>query len=98
MSARGDLGSNRDVFFVELNGFDTHSDMSSTLSSLLTYVDAALESFVEEMKGQGVWGNVTIVSASDFGRTLTSNGLGTDHAVRARTRHLLHTREHAQHT
>jgi cullin-associated NEDD8-dissociated protein 1 len=29
---------------------------------------------------QGVWGNVTIVSASDFGRTLTSNGLGTDHA------------------
>ena len=82
IDARGTLGSNRDVFFVELNGFDTHSDMDTTLSTLLGYVNGALESFVEEMKGQGVWGNITLVSASDFGRTLTSNGLGTDHAVR----------------
>lgn len=32
------------------------------------------------MIAQGVWQNVTIVTVSDFGRTLTSNGLGTDHA------------------
>ena len=80
VAARGTLGSNRDVFFVELIGFDTHSDMDATLSGLLGDVNDALGSFVAEMKAQGTWGNVTIVSASDFGRTLTSNGLGTDHA------------------
>ena len=85
VAARGTLGSNRDVFFVELIGFDTHSDMDDTLSGLLGYVNNALGSFVAEMKAQGTWGNVTIVSASDFGRTLTSNGLGTDHACVAHT-------------
>jgi hypothetical protein len=30
-----------------------------------------------------LWGNVTIVTASDFGRTLTSNGVGTDHGGHA---------------
>ena len=38
--------------FVELNRFDTHSDMDTTLTTLLDYVDGALESFVEEMKAQ----------------------------------------------
>jgi len=42
--------------------------------------DAALESFEKEMKLQGLWGNVTIVQASEFGRTITSNGDGSDHA------------------
>jgi uncharacterized protein YceK len=28
----------------------------------------------------GIWDGVTVVTVSDFGRTLTSNGLGTDHA------------------
>ena len=40
----------------------------------------ALEDFVAEMKAQGIWNKVTVVSASDFARTLTSNGKGTDHA------------------
>ena len=50
------------------------------MEALLGTVDAALESFEEEMKLQGLWGNVTVVQASEFGRTITSNGLGTDHA------------------
>ena len=40
---------------------------------------AALRSFVNEMKSQGRWDDVTVLSASEFGRTITSNGLGTDH-------------------
>jgi cullin-associated NEDD8-dissociated protein 1 len=32
------------------------------------------------MVHQGIWDNVVVVTASDFGRTLSSNGLGTDHA------------------
>ena len=35
--------------------------------------------FVDEMKAQGVWENVVIQEASEFGRTLASNGRGTDH-------------------
>jgi len=32
------------------------------------------------MKGLGVWGDVTLQSLSEFARTMTSNGAGTDHA------------------
>jgi uncharacterized protein (DUF1501 family) len=42
-------------------------------------VDDALAAFEEEMKAQNLWDNVVVVTASDFGRTLTSNGYGTDH-------------------
>ena len=43
-------------------------------------IDAALAPFIREMEGAGTWNDVAIVSASDFGRTLTSNGRGSDHA------------------
>lgn len=36
--------------------------------------------FVAEMKAQNMWDSVTVLTASDFGRTLTNNGAGTDHA------------------
>ena len=51
-----------------------------TLRTKFDAINAALECFVAEMKAQGVWDDMAIVSLSDFGRTLTSNGLGTDHA------------------
>jgi uncharacterized protein (DUF1501 family) len=79
IQARGALGAGRDAFFVKLGGFDTHLDVAAGLARGLRDVDAALASFAAEMRLQGVWGNVTVVSASEFGRTLTSNGLGTDH-------------------
>jgi hypothetical protein len=36
--------------------------------------------FMAEMKAQNMWDSVTVLTASDFGRTLTNNGAGTDHA------------------
>ena len=48
---------------------------------LVTVLNQALEDFVTEMKAQdNVWENITMVTTSDFGRTLSSNGAGTDHA------------------
>jgi uncharacterized protein (DUF1501 family) len=79
IKARAAMGTNRNSFFVKLDGFDTHNDPTQ-LNNLMAQVDAALGSFEAEMKAQGLWDNVVVVTASDFGRTLTSNGYGTDHA------------------
>ena len=43
------------------------------------WINAALRSFVSEMKTAGRWDDTTIFSVSEFGRTVTSNGQGTDH-------------------
>jgi cullin-associated NEDD8-dissociated protein 1 len=74
------LKSNRDVFVAKIGGFDTHSDATATLATLLGDINDALASFVAEMQLQGVWDDVTVIASSEFGRTLVSNGLGTDHA------------------
>ena len=70
------------MFVVKLDGFDTHSNLGDELASLLQRLNTALNSFVTELKRPDVdlWNNVTIALVSDFGRTLTSNGVGTDHA------------------
>merc|ERR1719433_1360014 len=48
-------------------------------------VDEALEVFVGELKAQGIWNSVVIASMSEFGRTLDSNGKGSDHAWAGQT-------------
>jgi len=77
--ARSALGSERDVFFVQVPRFDTHSDSVSVLEWLFGDVDTALGAFVAEMKAQGTWDSVVVQSVSEFGRALVSNGQGTDH-------------------
>ena len=78
---RDKFEAHRDVYYTQIGGFDTHSDNGPALTALLTQIDNALGCFKTEMETyQGIWNNVTIVSGSEFGRTLTSNGLGTDHA------------------
>jgi len=70
----------REAFFVSLGGFDMHNEVNESLAERLGEVDAALSSFVAELQALGVWEDTVVVSASDFARTLSSNGLGTDHA------------------
>ncbi|CAK0857865.1 unnamed protein product [Prorocentrum cordatum] len=69
----------RDFFFVQIGGFDTHGSQDATLSERFEEIDGALRDFVGELTQQGVFDDVVIVTHSDFGRTLTSNGGGTDH-------------------
>lgn len=78
IKSRDKLETERAVFFVQSGGYDTHATFD--LSPLFGSVDAALASFEKEMKLQGVWDSVAILSVSEFGRTLTPNGGGTDHA------------------
>jgi uncharacterized protein (DUF1501 family) len=79
IAARGALGTKRQVFLVSLGGFDTHDNVLTTQESLLGQVSSALKAFYDATVELGVADKVTTFTASDFGRTLTSNGDGSDH-------------------
>lgn len=79
IAARQALGLKRQVFFVSLGGFDLHDRMLNDHPGLLTQVAEALVSFDAAMGELGLREQVTAFTASDFGRTLTSNGDGSDH-------------------
>ncbi|MFZ5540116.1 MAG: DUF1501 domain-containing protein [Pseudomonadota bacterium] len=79
ISARQALGAKRQVFFVSLGGFDTHDFQLRDQPALHTTLAAALDAFYNATVELGVANLVTTFTASDFGRTLTSNGDGSDH-------------------
>jgi uncharacterized protein (DUF1501 family) len=77
VAARKERKAERDFFFVKLGGWDSHK--FGDLAPKLGEVDTALRRFVAEMKAQSIFDSIAVVSQSEFGRTLTSNGVGTDH-------------------
>ncbi|WAC72266.1 DUF1501 domain-containing protein [Roseateles sp. SL47] len=79
IAARSALGVARQVFFVSLGGFDLHDVLVDQHPKLLQQVGNAMASFDAALQELGVANNVTTFTASDFGRTLTSNGDGSDH-------------------
>ena len=79
ISVRQALGARRQVFFVSLGGFDLHDFLVAQHPGLLTQVGGALKSFYDATVELGVASQVTSFTASDFGRTFSSNGDGSDH-------------------
>ncbi len=75
----GALGVRRQVFFVSLGGFDTHDNQNYTQPRLLAQLSHALAWLDTALGNMGARNDVTTFTASDFGRTFTSNGDGTDH-------------------
>ena len=73
------LGMPRQVFFVRMGGWDTHRIQQQLFPILLQELDEAIGSFQAALDALGVADSVTTFTASDFGRTLTINGDGTDH-------------------
>ncbi len=73
------LGARRQVFFVSLGGFDNHDSILTTHPTLLNRVGTAMRAFHDATVELGVTDRVTSFTASDFGRTLTSNTNGSDH-------------------
>ena len=80
MEARTALSMNRQIFFVERSGWDHHNELLTPQSDLFIELNEALEIFWTAIKSMGLQNNVVLYTASDFGRTLTSNGSGSDHA------------------
>jgi uncharacterized protein (DUF1501 family) len=78
-AGRTTLGARRQVFFVSLGGFDTHDTQNRNQADLLARLAHGMAYFDAVMGGLGLRNQVTLFTASDFGRTFTSNGDGTDH-------------------
>jgi uncharacterized protein (DUF1501 family) len=79
IAARAALGVGRQVFMVELGGFDTHENQNPTQADLMSRLAHALQYFDTTLLALGMANNVTTFTATEFGRTFTTNGGGTDH-------------------
>ena len=80
ISARETLGAERQIFFIDYGGWDHHDELLNNQETMLDFVNSGLKSFAEALNELDVFDQVTTFSMSDFSRTLTSNGNGTDHA------------------
>lgn len=79
ISAGPALGMKRQVFMVNIGGFDSHAYQMRDQPLQMARVAQSVEWFMNTMQALGMLNNVTLFTASDFGRTLLSNGDGSDH-------------------
>jgi uncharacterized protein (DUF1501 family) len=77
MSLQG--SSERYVFVLGLGGYDTHSGWLDSTPGLMTTLAQGLGTFMADLNAMGVADNVVVVTGTEFGRTIGSNGAGTDH-------------------
>jgi len=80
IAAREALGLQKQIFFIDYGGWDHHDELLGNQAAMLAEVDDALYSFSAAIEELGLSEQVTTFSLSEFSRTLTSNGNGTDHA------------------
>jgi uncharacterized protein (DUF1501 family) len=72
------------VFYVSIDGFDTHSGQGPTHANLWTQVSGAMTAFYKDMKARGHGERVLLMTFSEFGRRAKENGSrGTDHGSAA---------------
>ena len=74
------LGLRRQTFFVNYGGWDHHAELLNTEAGMLSTLDTAIGAYQQALELLGLQNDVITFSSSDFGRTLRSNGHGTDHA------------------
>ena len=74
------LGVRRQTFFILFGGWDHHDEVLNNQANMLPVVSKALAEFDAALGELGLQNNVVTFTASDFARTLTSNGRGSDHA------------------
>ncbi|HVJ45935.1 MAG TPA: DUF1501 domain-containing protein [Luteolibacter sp.] len=85
IAGRSILGNNRQIFFCQIGGFDTHQTLLASHNDLITELNSSLAAFTATLQALGVWDNVVTFTASDFNRTFTPNNTdpekaGSDHA------------------
>lgn len=77
-------GMSTRIYYAGMGGFDTHANQATAHGKLLGDFDAALAAFISDLKEQGNFDRVTILTFSEFGRRVNENaGGGTDHGTAA---------------
>ena len=79
IGARDALGASRQTYFVNVGGWDHHDEVLDNQAAMLPMISKGLAEFRDALVELGVFDDVTTFTTSDFGRTLTSNGRGSDH-------------------
>lgn len=80
IGARAALGQTRQVFYVTNGGWDNHNNVITAHETNLPEISRAVKSFYDATVELGIQDDVVLFTASDFARTLTTNGQGSDHA------------------
>lgn len=80
IKVRQDLGLRRQTFFLNYGGWDHHDEVIASMDRMIDVVNRCLAAYWQGLGELGLRDKVTLYSASDFARTLTSNGAGSDHA------------------
>ncbi len=80
MSVQADLGKNRQMFFTTFRGWDHHDNVIGSQSGMLPVLSNALVEFYAALVELGLEEKVTVITVSDFARTLTSDDNSSDHA------------------
>ena len=73
------LGQQQQTFFLRYIGWDHHDELLVNHERMLGVLSRALGEFQGAVDELGLADKVVTFTGSDFGRTLTSNGNGTDH-------------------
>jgi uncharacterized protein (DUF1501 family) len=84
IAGRSVLGNNRQIFFCQVGGYDTHQTLLTSHGNLVAELSNGLKAFHDTLQALGVWNDVVTFTASDFNRTLTANNTdsakaGSDH-------------------
>lgn len=79
ISARGRFSIGRQVFSVSIGGFDTHSGHDDRQPGLFNHISKAMAFFRDGLKEIDMFNEVVTFTMSEFGRSMTNNGNGTDH-------------------
>jgi uncharacterized protein (DUF1501 family) len=79
-----DAGLSTRIYYVELDGFDTHSQQAAAHAALLRQFGGAMRAFIEDVAHRGHGKRVLTASFSEFGRRVAENASqGTDHGAAA---------------
>jgi uncharacterized protein (DUF1501 family) len=79
IAARSRLGSRRQIFFIHFNGWDHHHQLLENQAIMLPMLSRGLAAFRDALIELDAFDDVTTFTTSEFGRSLESNGSGSDH-------------------
>ena len=74
-----DIGHKRQILYIDMYDYDTHDRQANRMPDLIGGLGKNIKAFIDELKLRGVDENAVVFTQSEFGRTLTINGDGTDH-------------------